>query len=61
MREIEAEDTIRLFTLCSSIFSSEEIRKEKIQVVCLTFSEIEISQFYPLSRERYESVNKYKY
>ena len=33
--------------------------KEKIYVIGLTFSEMEISQLYPLSRERYESVNKY--
>ena len=30
--EIEAEDNIRFFTLCSSIFNAEEICKRKILV-----------------------------
>ena len=59
--EIEAEDTIRFLNYVQVFSVQKRFVKEKIYVIGLTFSEIEISQLYPLSRERYESVNKYKY
>ena len=57
--EIEAENTIRFLHYVQVFSFQKRFVKEKIQIICLTFSEIEISQFYPLSRERYDSVNKY--
>ena len=59
--EIEAEDTIRFLNYFQVFSVQKRFVKEKIYVIGLTFSEIESSQPYPLSRERYESVNKYKY
>ena len=59
--EIEADDTIRFLYYVQVVSIQKRFVKEKILVTGLPFSEIEISQLYPLSRERYESVNKYKY
>ena len=58
--EIEPEDTIRFLHYVQVVSIQKRSVKEKIYIIGLTFSEIEISQLYPLSRERYESVNKYK-
>ena len=57
--EIEAEDANRVLHYAQVYSFQKRFVKEKIKIICWTFSEIEISQLYPLSRERYESVNKY--
>ena len=59
--EIEAEDTIQFLHYVQIFSIQKRSVKEKIKIIRLTVSQIEISQLYLLSRDRYESVNKYKY
>ena len=58
--EIETEDTIRFLHYVQVLSIQKRFVKGKLYVISLTFSEIEIPELYPLSLERYESVNKYK-
>ena len=55
MLEIETEDTIRFLHYVQVLSIQKRVVKRKLYVISLTFSEIEISQLYPLSRERYEA------